>query len=132
MTFSLNKLLLLLFWGGRMMASVYTKEQNQVFLDVMEKYRRRIDGASPKESARLTKGFAKELINTFPILSSRSQNGIAERLVYFDNLLAGVTFPYEYYLKNTYEIYFGKFPRQSGSKEPNKWKTQHQARREKD
>lgn len=114
------------------MANLYTTEQNQIFLDVMEEYRERIKGASPKEAERLTKGFAKEMINTFSILSGRSQNGIAERLVYFDNLLAGVTFPFEYYLKSTYEVYFGKSPRENGRNEPNMWKTQHEARRAKE
>ncbi|WP_099363586.1 hypothetical protein [Fredinandcohnia onubensis] len=111
------------------MAKIYTKEQNQVFVDVMNDYRDRIDGLSPKETQRITKAFAKELINTVPILSDRSQNGIAERLVYFDNLLAGVTFPFQYYLKNSHH-YFGKLPRKDGGKEPNKWKTQHEGRRE--
>jgi hypothetical protein len=114
------------------MANEYTKEQNQVFVDVMEEYRRRTKGESPKETERLTMRFARELINTVPLLSDRSQNGIAERLVYFDNLLAGVTFPFEYYLKSTCDNFFGKLPRKSGAKEPNKWKTQHETRREKE
>ncbi|SLK50458.1 Uncharacterised protein [Mycobacteroides abscessus subsp. abscessus] len=71
----------------------------------------RIESESPKETERLTKGFAKELLNTVPILAGRSQNGITEILVYFDNLLAGVTFPFDYYLKSTYDIYLGKLPR---------------------
>lgn len=90
---------------------------------------RNIEGESPKETERLTKAFAKELINTVPLLSGRNENRIAERLVYFDNLLAGVTFQFEYYLKSTYHSNFGKLPRKNGGKEPNKWKTQHEARR---
>ncbi|WP_053365744.1 hypothetical protein [Bacillus sp. FJAT-27245] len=113
------------------MATTYTDEQNHVFLEVMDEYRRRIEGASPKETERLTRGFAKGLINTVPLLDGRSENGIAERLVYFDNLLAGVTFPFDYYLKSTFH-FFGKLPRKSGVTKPNNWKTQHEARREKE
>jgi hypothetical protein len=91
------------------MTRIYTKEHNQVFLDVMEQYRRRIEGESPKGTERLTKGFAIELINTVPIRSERSQNGIAERLVYVDNLLTGVTFPFDYYLKSTYDTILESF-----------------------
>jgi len=39
-------------------------------------------------------------------------------------------FPFDYYLASTFEKYFGLFPRKNGSKEPNKWKTQHEGKRE--
>lgn len=73
-------------------------------------------------------------MKTVPLLSDRNikGNGVAERLVYFDNLLAGIPFLFDYYLDGTYEKYFGKLPRKNGSKEPNKWKTQHEMRREKE
>ncbi|RHW43463.1 hypothetical protein D1B31_02040 [Neobacillus notoginsengisoli] len=111
------------------MAVKYTTEQNNVFMEVMEEYRRRIEGATPEETKRLTKVFAKELVSTVPLFYGRSENGIAERLVYFDNLLAGVAFPFEYYLKSTFN-YFGKLPRKNDDKYQNKWKTQHESRRE--
>lgn len=109
----------------------YTDEQNQVFIDCIEEYRDLIEGESAKETERLSTAFAKQLMKTSPLLSSRTPNGIAERLVYFDNLLAGVTFPYEYYLAGTYETYYGKLPRKSGRADPNKWRAPHEARREK-
>jgi hypothetical protein len=112
------------------MANVYTMEQNDVFVKAIDEYRKRIEGESPKETERLTKAFAKELIKETPLLSGRSPNGVAERLVYFDNLLAGVTFSYNYYLESTYDLYFGKKSRKDAGKEPNKWKTQHEGRRE--
>jgi hypothetical protein len=73
-------------------------------------------------------------MKTVPILSEWAidGNGVAERFVYFDNLLAGVHLPFDYYLDETYEQYFGKLPRKNGCKDPNKWKTQHEARREKE
>lgn len=116
------------------MYNEYSDEQNKVFIDHMEEYRRLIDGESPKETERLTKRFARDLMKTVHLLSDRNinGNGVAERLVYFDNLLAGVQFPFDYYLDGTYEDNFGELPRKNGSKEPNKWKTQHEARREKE
>lgn len=113
------------------MADEYTDEQNQVFLDFMEEYRDWVEGEFPKETERLTKAFANRLVKTVSLLSDRNLNGVAERFVYFDNLLAGVDFPFEYYLQGTYDKYYGKLPRKIGSNEPNKWKTQHEARREK-
>lgn len=112
------------------MSIIYSSEQNQVFIIKMEEYRNLIAGESSKETERLTKAFAKQLVKEVPLLSSRSLNGIAERLVYFDNLLAGVEFPFQYYLARTYEEYFGNLPRKDGSKVPNKWRTQHEGRRD--
>ncbi|MBU9714126.1 hypothetical protein [Evansella tamaricis] len=112
----------------------YSDDQNQVFIDHMVEYRDFIEGENPKETQRLTIEFARQMMKTVPLLSDRNikGNGVAERLVYFDNLLAGVEFPFDYYLSGTKDLYFGKLPRKVGSKEPNKWKTQHEARREKD
>jgi hypothetical protein len=112
------------------MSSEYSDEQNQVFIDHMEEYRDLIEGESPKETQRITTSFAGQLIKAVFLLSKRSNNGLAERLVYFDNLLAGVTFPFDYYLGSTYEKHFGKLPRKNKSKVPNNWKTQHEARKE--
>jgi hypothetical protein len=116
------------------MSMIYTDEQNQIFVNCMEEYRKLIDDETAKETERLTKSFAKELIKTNSLLSDRNLkgNGVAERLVYFDNLLTGVTFPFKYYLESTYEKYFGKLPRKNCNCSPNKWKTQHEARREKE
>jgi hypothetical protein len=112
------------------MATIYSDEQNKVFVDCIEEYRNWVDGETAKETERLTKSFAKQLIREEPLISDRGYNGVAERLVYFDNLLAGIEFPFDYYLASTFEKYFGLFPRKNGSKEPNKWKTQHEGRRE--
>jgi len=70
-------------------------------------------------------------MKTLSILSDRNinGNGVAERLVYFDNLLAGVQLPSGYYLKSTYEKYFNTLPRKNSNREPNKWRTQHEVRR---
>lgn len=116
------------------MSNEYTDEQNQVFIDHMQEYRSLIGGESPKETERLTKQFVRDLMKTVALLSDRNikGNGVAERLVYFDNLLAGVQFPYDYYLGSTYEKYFEKLSRKNSNKEPNKWKTQHETRREKE
>ena len=112
------------------MATIYSEEQNKVFVDCMEEYRNWVDGETANETERLTKSFAKQLIREEPLISDRGYNGVAERLVYFDNLLAGVEFPFDYYLASTFEQYFGVLPRKNGSKEPNKRKTQHEGRRE--
>lgn len=116
------------------MAQTYSNEQNQVFVEHIEEYRNLIDGESPKETERLTKSYAKHLMKAADLLSDRNiqGNGVAERLVYFDNLLAGVQFPFDYYLESSFEQYNGLVPRKNGSKEPNKWKTQHESRREKE
>jgi hypothetical protein len=115
------------------MPNVYSNEQNEVFIMSIDEYRSLIDGEPPKETERITKQFAKILIKSNSLLSDRNINGdgVAQRLVYFDNLLAGVEFPFQYYLDSTYEKYFGKVPRKNGSKEPNKWITIHQKGREK-
>ncbi|TDL76153.1 hypothetical protein [Peribacillus frigoritolerans] len=115
------------------MSKEYSNEQNQVFIENIEEYRSLIDGESPKETERITKQYAKILMKSILLLSDRNieGDGVAQRLVYFDNLLAGVEFPYQYYLDGTYEKYFGKMPRRNGSKNPNKWNTIHQKSREK-
>jgi hypothetical protein len=112
------------------MARMYNDNENQVFVDNIMEYRSLIEGKSPKETKRITNEYAKRLVTSVSLISDRSVNGVAERLVYFDNLLAGVKFDYKYYLISSYEKYFGKLPRKNGSTEPNKWKTQHEGRRE--
>jgi hypothetical protein len=84
-----------------------------------------------RETERITKNFAKLLVIQYKIFG-RTTNGIAERLVYFDNLLAGVEFPFKYYLDSSFEKHFGLLTRDGDDKAPNKWKTQHETRREKD
>lgn len=118
--------------GGNIMANEYTDEENQmIFIQNMNEYRNLIKGETEKEIERITKNYAKTLVKQYK-LKDRTANGIAERLVYFDNLLAGVEFLFKYYLDSSFEKYFGLLPRVGDDKTPNKWKTQHEARREKD
>lgn len=112
------------------MARIYSDLENQVFVDHIMEYRSLIQGKCSKETKRITIHFAKRLVSSVSLVSDRSVNGVAERLVYFDNLLAGVKFSYKYYLSSSFEKYFGRLPRKDGNIEPNKWKTQHEGRRE--
>lgn len=108
----------------------YNDEQNKVFLDNIQEYRKLIRGENAEQTENITRNFAVILINENSLLSDRKidGNGVPERLVYFDNLLAGVVFPHEYYGIDVMK-YFGKLPRPNGSKEPNKWVTHHETRR---
>ncbi len=108
----------------------YTTQQNHVFVDHMSNYRCLIQGLSAKDTKNQTMLFAQSL-NASSLLLDRSVNGIAERLVYFDNLLAGVEFPFPYYYKDTFSSYYGKSPRDNDDLEPNIWETQHERRRKK-
>jgi hypothetical protein len=116
--------------GIGMNGDTYTDEQNQVFLDNIKWYRNLIREENAKQTEKITRNFAVILINENSLLSDRKidGNGVPERLVYFDNLLAGVVFPHEYYGIEVMK-YFGKRPRPDGSKEPNKWVTPHETKR---
>ncbi|MFD1781628.1 hypothetical protein ACFSFW_23560 [Fredinandcohnia salidurans] len=108
----------------------YSEEQNQVFLNNIQYYRNLIKGENAKQTENITRNFAVILINENSLLWDRKidGNGVPERLVYFDNLLAGVVFPHEYYGIEVMK-YFGRIPRQDKCKDPNKWVTHHEKRR---
>lgn len=115
-----------------MSGQIYTDKQNQIFIDNINEYRYFIQDETAAKTKDITIRFGKRLIKECPELVDRNPNGqgVAQRLVYFDNLLAGVEFPHEYYLQNTMK-YFNTVPRPDGTKEPNKWVVSlHQTNRE--
>jgi hypothetical protein len=101
---------------------IYTDEQNRIFIDNIKEYRDFIQGHSEVKTREITINFGERLIKEYPQLAERNPKGegVAQRLVYFDNLLAGVEFPHEYYLQNTLK-HFGTVPRTYENKEPNRW-----------
>lgn len=115
-----------------MSGQIYTDEQNPIFIDNIKEYRYFVQDETEVKTKEITINFGKRLIKEYPQLANRKLKGegVAQRLVYFDNLLAGVEFPHEYYLQNTMK-YFNTVPRPDGNKEPNKWVVSlHQTNRE--
>jgi len=115
-----------------MSGQTYTEEQNQIFIDNIKEYRYFIQDETAVKTKEITINYGKTLIKENPQLAGRNPKGegVAQRLVYFDNLLAGVEFSHEYYLQNTMK-HFNTVPRPDGNKEPNKWVVPvHQTARE--
>lgn len=100
----------------------WTREEKEIIIDNISSYRKKIYNNDKELVKRITDEFASNLLSKYnDIFKSRSVNSLANRLAYFDELLAGVNTNYA----KTDEIYFEKLKRLDGNSIENparKWR----------
>lgn len=105
----------------------WTIPENELFVDIMTKYRKDIRGKEDEEVKEITQKYAEVLYKENRILESRTIQAILEHLAYFDDLLAGIGTADNYAQKDTFigenkingKNYFGKLPRDFNINERN-------------
>lgn len=83
----------------------WTKEENQVFVDLMPTYRKATENQDKKTIRQITEKYVTDLLS-HPLITGRSWQAVYEHLTYFDDLLEGIGTTKNYGAKDN--IYFGK------------------------
>ncbi|SFC51070.1 hypothetical protein SAMN05443252_10424 [Bacillus sp. OV322] len=90
----------------------WTLEEKELIIDNIPSYRKELDKNDKESFREITNEFASKLLGKYnDIYEHRSVENLANRLAYFDELLAGVHTNYS----RIDEIYFGKLKRLDGN-----------------
>ncbi|SEN75917.1 hypothetical protein SAMN04487786_0202 [Paenisporosarcina quisquiliarum] len=90
----------------------WTREEKEIIIDNIPSYRKELYKNDKEFFKKITNEFASNLLSKYnDIYEHRSVESLANRLAYFDELLAGVHTNYA----GIDEIYFGKLKRLDGN-----------------
>lgn len=102
---------------GDILALQWTEQENVIFIEILDNYRKSIKGRTDKEIRDITRSYALRIFDNHTIIQKRSIQAIYEHLTYFDDLMAGVKSKNFYARKD--ELYFNQKPREDGNKTSN-------------
>jgi hypothetical protein len=71
------------------MAKRWTREENEIFVQIMPAYRKAVENQSKQQMRQITEQYVMDQLSN-PLLKHRSRQAVYEHLTYFDDLLEGI------------------------------------------